>query len=150
MNLDEQEKLKDVSSERMILPLWRSLHSLNLMLPKEERRAMLLRLYNDDSPLLGHSKERFENKAPAPPSEEVNDAEIEVEAPAKQDEKLQFKQARNDTVLRDGDDDEDPEDGGVAIENLAEKSMLTRAEGRGSDAVMESYGTSMRDDTPSE
>lgn len=36
----------------MVLPLWRSLHSLNLMLPKEERRAMLLRLFNDDTPLI--------------------------------------------------------------------------------------------------
>lgn len=35
-----------IHSERMVFPLWRSLHSLNLMLPKEERRAMLLRLYN--------------------------------------------------------------------------------------------------------
>lgn len=38
-------------SEKMVLPLWRSLHSLNLMLPKEERRAMLLRLFNDSTPL---------------------------------------------------------------------------------------------------
>ena len=120
------------------------------MLPKEERRAMLLRLYNDDSPLLDHSKGRFDNEAPAPTSEEFNDAEIEAEATAKQDEKLQFEQARNDTVLRDEDDDEDLEDGGVAIDNLAEKTMVTRAEGRGNDAVMESYGTSMGDDNPSE
>ncbi len=46
----------------MVLPLWRSLHSLNLMLPKEDRKAMLLRLYNDDSPLLDSSKNRFLNK----------------------------------------------------------------------------------------
>jgi len=32
--------------------------SLNLMLPKEERKAMLLRLYNDDTPLIDHSQER--------------------------------------------------------------------------------------------
>lgn len=50
------------ASERMVLPLWRSLHSLNLMLPKEDRRAMLLRLYNDDSPLLDSSKDRFHNQ----------------------------------------------------------------------------------------
>lgn len=34
------------------------MQSLNLMLPKEERKAMLLRLYNDDSPLIDHNKER--------------------------------------------------------------------------------------------
>lgn len=35
----------------MVLPLWRSLHSVNLMLPKEDRKAMLLRLYNEIVPL---------------------------------------------------------------------------------------------------
>lgn len=50
---------EDGFDERLVLPLWRSLHSLNLMLPKEDRKAMLLRLYNDDSPLLDHSKNRF-------------------------------------------------------------------------------------------
>lgn len=29
------------------------------MLPKDDRKAMLLRLYNDDSPLMDHSKDRF-------------------------------------------------------------------------------------------
>jgi len=32
------------------------------MLPKEERKAMLLRLYNDDSPLIDNSKDRFNKK----------------------------------------------------------------------------------------
>jgi multisite-specific tRNA:(cytosine-C5)-methyltransferase len=41
-----------------VLPLWRSISSLNLMLPKEERKAMLLRLYNDHSELIDHNKER--------------------------------------------------------------------------------------------
>lgn len=35
------------------------------MLPKEERKAMLLRLYNDDSPLIDHSQAR---RAGAPDS----------------------------------------------------------------------------------
>lgn len=39
-------------SERMALPLWKSIHSLNLMLPKEDRSAMLLRVFNDTSPLI--------------------------------------------------------------------------------------------------
>ena len=45
--------------EDIVLPLWRSLHSLNLMLAKDERKAMLLRLFNDDTPLKDRSKERF-------------------------------------------------------------------------------------------
>ncbi|OAG40148.1 hypothetical protein AYO21_05626 [Fonsecaea monophora] len=42
--------------ERMVFPLWKSIQSLNLMLPKEERKAMLLRLFNDDTPLVNRSK----------------------------------------------------------------------------------------------
>ncbi len=55
----EPSEGEDGFGERLVLPLWRSLHSLNLMLPKEDRKAMLLRLYNDDSPLMDHSKDRF-------------------------------------------------------------------------------------------
>ncbi len=49
---DEGEGLE----ERMVFPLWKSIQSLNLMLPKEERKAMLLRLFNDDTPLVNNSK----------------------------------------------------------------------------------------------
>ena len=55
----EKGEGEDGFGERMVLPLWRSLHSLNLMLPKEERKAMLLRLYGEDTPLMDHSKDRF-------------------------------------------------------------------------------------------
>ncbi|KAJ5544425.1 Methyltransferase (Ncl1) [Penicillium frequentans] len=47
---------EDGLTEPMVLPLWRSLYSLNLMLPKEERRAMLLRIFNDDTPLVNPQK----------------------------------------------------------------------------------------------
>jgi multisite-specific tRNA:(cytosine-C5)-methyltransferase len=37
------------------------------MLPKEERKAMLLRIYNDNSPLIDHNKERnMKPQNPAP------------------------------------------------------------------------------------
>ncbi|KAL7627590.1 tRNA (cytosine-5-)-methyltransferase ncl1 [Parahypoxylon ruwenzoriense] len=42
-------------SERMVLPLWKSFHSLNLMLPKEDRSAMLLRVFNDTSPVINQA-----------------------------------------------------------------------------------------------
>jgi multisite-specific tRNA:(cytosine-C5)-methyltransferase len=45
----------DGLNERMVFPLWKSVQSLNLMLPKEERSAMLLRLFNDSSPLLNQN-----------------------------------------------------------------------------------------------
>jgi len=47
---------EDGLNERMVFPLWKSIQSVNLMLPKEERKAMLLRLFNDDTPLVNLSK----------------------------------------------------------------------------------------------
>ena len=63
----------------MVLPLWRSLHSLNLMLPKEDRKAMLLRLYNEDTPLMDHSKDRFLLNGRAGTKEEEDDDNIKEE-----------------------------------------------------------------------
>lgn len=45
----------DGFSERMVIPLWRSLHSLNLMLAKEDRTALLLRIFNDSTPLVNNA-----------------------------------------------------------------------------------------------
>ena len=74
----------------MVLPLWRSLHSLNLMLPKEDRKAMLLRLYNEDTPLMDHSKDRFSRdrtdaNIKGQPADETKDGEEgeEVDADVK-------------------------------------------------------------------
>lgn len=66
-------------SDRMVLPLWRSFHSLNLMLPKEDRRAMLLRLFNEDTPLQDHSKDRFKKggKGGDEAGEEMMDADAD-------------------------------------------------------------------------
>ncbi|KEF52333.1 uncharacterized protein A1O9_11573 [Exophiala aquamarina CBS 119918] len=58
----EPSDAEDGLSERMVFPLWKSVQSLNLMLPKEERRAMLLRLFNDDTPLVNLSKGWAGNK----------------------------------------------------------------------------------------
>lgn len=61
----------DGFQERMVLPLWRSLHSLNLMLAKEDRSAMLLRIFNDTTPLINNQKQpkpdpALEEKTAAP------------------------------------------------------------------------------------
>lgn len=45
---------EDGLKERIVLPLWRSLHSLNLMLAKEDRTAMLLRIFNENVPLVNN------------------------------------------------------------------------------------------------
>ncbi len=48
----------DEDLEAMALPLWKSFHSLNLMLPKEDRSAMLLRIFNDTSPLINNAPQK--------------------------------------------------------------------------------------------
>jgi len=50
----EPSDAEDGFKERMVLPLWRSLHSLNLMLAKEDRTAMLLRIFNENVPLVNN------------------------------------------------------------------------------------------------
>ncbi|RDW91819.1 hypothetical protein BP5796_01213 [Coleophoma crateriformis] len=59
----EPSDAEDGFNERMVLPLWRSLHSLNLMLAKEDRTAMLLRLFNDTTPLVNN---HFPQSKPQP------------------------------------------------------------------------------------
>lgn len=83
-------ELTNVHRERMVLPLWRSLHSINLMLPKEDRRALLLRLYNDETPLVNTTQKR-ENAANAStleaPADETTppdnaDADVDPDIPS--------------------------------------------------------------------
>jgi multisite-specific tRNA:(cytosine-C5)-methyltransferase len=65
-------------SERMVFPLWKSLHSLNLMLPKEDRKALLLRLFNDDTPLVNLSHRHANGDA--------TKVEIKAEPPVEQED----------------------------------------------------------------
>lgn len=67
-------------SEKMALPLWKSIHSLNLMLPKEDRAAMLLRIFNDTTPLINIAQikkpaAKAEANEEAKPAAEGGDAE---------------------------------------------------------------------------
>jgi multisite-specific tRNA:(cytosine-C5)-methyltransferase len=55
----EPSDQKDGFDERVVLPLWRSLYSLNLMLAKEDRTAMLLRIFNDSTPLVNNRNPKF-------------------------------------------------------------------------------------------
>lgn len=64
-------------SERMALPLWKSFHSLNLMLPKEDRSAMLLRIFNDTTPLINTS---LKNQKKSEPSKDENEDEAVPDA----------------------------------------------------------------------
>ncbi|KAI1142260.1 S-adenosyl-L-methionine-dependent methyltransferase [Hypoxylon sp. FL0543] len=70
-------------SERMVLPLWKSFHSLNLMLPKEDRSAMLLRVFNDTSPVINQTlKESAKKEAEAASADPETKDEILEDAPA--------------------------------------------------------------------
>jgi multisite-specific tRNA:(cytosine-C5)-methyltransferase len=70
----------------MALPLWKSFQSLNLMLPKEDRSAMLLRIYNDTTPLInmGIQKKAVDGAAAEAKEggDDDKDAEMKDAAPA--------------------------------------------------------------------
>lgn len=65
--------------ERMVFPLWRSAYSVNLMLPKEERRAVLLRLFDDDTPLVNSTQKREAAAAKAKEGINIADYDSELE-----------------------------------------------------------------------
>lgn len=74
---------EDGLSERMVFPLWKSIQSLNLMLPKEERKAMLLRLFNDDTPLVNMSQ-GWKKGNPKEDQLDLRKADLVEEAPTGQ------------------------------------------------------------------
>ncbi|KAF2674724.1 S-adenosyl-L-methionine-dependent methyltransferase [Microthyrium microscopicum] len=59
----EPTDAEDGFDERFVFPVWRSVGSINLMLPKEDRKAMLLRLFNDNSPLIDNNPQKNKEKA---------------------------------------------------------------------------------------
>jgi multisite-specific tRNA:(cytosine-C5)-methyltransferase len=79
----EPSHQEDGFNERMVLPLWRSMHSLNLMLAKEDRTAMLLRIFNDATPLVNNHNptKRAERKTEpeVAPGFKMEDGELIVE-----------------------------------------------------------------------
>lgn len=93
-------------SERMVLPLWKSFHSLNLMLPKEDRSAMLLRIYNDTTPLVNSILKRDQKAAADKIAAGENGTEAEPEAAA---EAVTEGEAVAE-IEGAGDDDEAPVD----------------------------------------
>lgn len=84
----EPDGTEENFTERMALPLWKSFHSLNLMLPKEDRSAMLLRIYNDTTPLVNTmlNKKNEQNGTEQTKTVETQDENMEtVEATAEED-----------------------------------------------------------------
>lgn len=91
--------------ERMVLPLWRSRHSINLMLPKEERKAILARFFNDYEEIKDSTNK---NRAPQKNSEPDATAVAAVAATAL---------VATEEVDVDVDMDEDAEEGGVRLDD---------------------------------
>ena len=83
------------------------------MLPKEDRKAMLLRLYNEDTPLMDHSKDRFHNKAQAGANANA-DADIKDESVDIKEEEEEEEEAREE-------EEEDGVDADVKDEMAATK-----------------------------
>jgi len=92
---------------RMVLPLWRHPGSANLMVDKDDRKAMLLRLFNEkDTEIINHvaDKERAQKKL----DEEMADAKEEA------DVKEEVQVSNGEGVKED--DIAAEEEGGVTVE----------------------------------
>lgn len=107
-------------SERMVFPLWKSIHSLNLMMPKEDRKAMLLRLFNDDTPLQNMNL----NKTPKGTNGDKakSTTRQEERASNSEDIKIRVDESRNTSspepeakIEKDVLSEDDDDDGGVAV-----------------------------------
>lgn len=93
---------------RMVLPLWRHPGSANLMVDKDDRKAMLLRLFNEkDTEIINHVAEKAKLEA--------------EEAKAREDEEMADADVKEGGDVSDGEgvkeqDIADEEEGGVAID----------------------------------
>ena len=98
-------------------PLWKSIQSLNLMLPKEDRKAMLLRLFNDSTDLVnlnqnpgGVRKSKEESKEePVLLKQDTTEEVGPADAKDAEDD-------RRNSSSPDMGADAQSEDGGVAID----------------------------------
>jgi multisite-specific tRNA:(cytosine-C5)-methyltransferase len=65
---------------RMVLPLWRHPGSANLMVDKDDRKAMLLRLFNEkDTEIINHVADKAKAEQKALEAEEAAEADIKAE-----------------------------------------------------------------------
>ncbi|KAK8042744.1 Multisite-specific tRNA:(cytosine-C(5))-methyltransferase [Apiospora phragmitis] len=80
--------------ERMVLPLWKSFQSLNLMLPKEDRAAMLLRLFNDTTPVINQTLKDAAKKDAA----KVASAEAEAKAEGVEEPEVKVEETKDTTA----------------------------------------------------
>ncbi|KAE8838358.1 hypothetical protein PTNB73_03626 [Pyrenophora teres f. teres] len=90
---------------RMVLPLWRHPGSANLMVDKDDRKAMLLRLFNEkDTEIINHVADKAKAEKEARDAEEAGEQEV-----AKTGDVSDGEQATEDMVA-------DEEQGGVKLD----------------------------------
>lgn len=105
----EPEGDDEYFNESLALPLWKSFHSLNLMLPKEDRSAMLLRIFNDTTPLvnMGIKKDK---------KEDDNAVEVEAEAEVKEEDTVMAEGTEAEASRPEVEKDEKPSEGAKPAE----------------------------------
>lgn len=134
----EASEGEDGFAEPLTLPLWRSMHSLNLMLPKEDRKAMLLRIYDEDVELINHTDPQQKRGAGV----KDKGSEVKEEASSIKEEEPDVKEEpANGSMAAEGDalelqqkyeenddtamfKDEDDEEGGVALGAYQDEETL--------------------------
>ncbi|KAK7523749.1 putative methyltransferase [Phyllosticta citriasiana] len=119
---------EDGFKERLVLPLWRSISSLNLMLPKEERKAMLLRLYNDSSDLVDNSLRNKQLQQQNGTSTPAQESAAEAEADAKAEVTAADEAAQEPETVEE-------EDGGVSLNTAMEVDVEEATTGVGQKGV---------------
>lgn len=103
---------------RMVLPMWRHPGSANLMVDKDERKAMLLRLFNEkDTEIINHVAEKARAEAAAAAVAESEAIEEGGDAGA----------AAKESVGQDGEEKEDD----AGAEQAAEKAIAEEEEEEG-------------------
>ena len=145
----EASEDEDGFAESLTLPLWRSLHSLNLMLPKEERKAMLLRIFNEDTELINHSDPRKgggssegadrngeTGKGSIPAEEEAKELQRRIEKSI--DDSATLPAELTAPMEADGGDEED---GGIELEAIAVEEDAVAKQGRLQTEEMEGVET---------
>lgn len=107
---------EDTFDERLVLPLWRGHSSVNLMLPKEDRRAMLLRFFNEsDAELIDNSNTKNQGGGGGGGKQRKGNR-IEDRKRAERDYVPLKRGESADEVMADVDEANN-EEGGVKLEN---------------------------------
>jgi multisite-specific tRNA:(cytosine-C5)-methyltransferase len=116
----EKDEAQDIPF-RMVLPMWRHPGSANLMVDKDDRKAMLLRLFNEkNTEIINHVADKAKAQQKVKEDEEAAEAKDEEVAEAKDEEVAEAKD-EEDVEMADGEgvaeqDIANEEEGGVAID----------------------------------